>query len=207
MQAPITEEIVFRACVLTVYHLTQASRTRMIFLSPLLFGAGEGLRPHVKTSIHPHDLTLPNAAHIHHAWDTYNRYGRSPAALKRAVIGTGKLVCCMVALDQFADRSSDIAFQFTYTSVFGFYCSYLFLRTGSVFAPITAHVFCNIMGVPQLGYDISQRPDRKLGSSGTIFSLTTPIITLRAIISHYHCILPRHLWFHVCTYKVDPHGG
>ncbi|KIJ14939.1 hypothetical protein PAXINDRAFT_169365 [Paxillus involutus ATCC 200175] len=136
--APITEEIVFRACVLTVYHLTQASRTRMIFLSPLLFGA----------------------AHIHHAWDTYNRYGRSPAALKRAVIGT--------------------AFQFTYTSVFGFYCSYLFLRTGSVFAPITAHVFCNIMGVPQPGYDISQRPDRKLaiiiayflGIFGFMFVLT-----------------------------------
>ncbi|KAF9234688.1 CAAX protease self-immunity-domain-containing protein [Melanogaster broomeanus] len=117
---PTTEEIVFRACVLTVYHLAQASRVRMIFLSPLLFGA----------------------AHLHHAWDTYNRYGRSPAALKRAAIGT--------------------AFQFTYTSIFGFYCSYLFLRTGSVLAPITAHIFCNIMGVPQPGYDISQRPDRKL---------------------------------------------
>ncbi|KIK98535.1 hypothetical protein PAXRUDRAFT_823761 [Paxillus rubicundulus Ve08.2h10] len=136
--APITEEIVFRACVLTVYHLTQASRTRMIYLSPLLFGA----------------------AHVHHAWDTYNRYGRNPAALKRAVIGT--------------------TFQFTYTSIFGFYCSYLFLRTGSVLAPITAHMFCNIMGVPQPGYDISQRPDRKLaiiiayllGIFGFMFVLT-----------------------------------
>ncbi|KAF9220520.1 Abi-domain-containing protein [Gyrodon lividus] len=118
--APITEEIVFRACVLTVYHLAHASRMRMIFLSPLLFGA----------------------AHMHHAWDTYNRYGRSPAAVKRAVIGT--------------------TFQFTYTSVFGFYCSYLFLRTGSLSTPITAHMFCNMMGVPQPGYDIGQRPDRKL---------------------------------------------
>jgi hypothetical protein len=39
-QAPITEEIVFRACVLTVYHLADASRMKMIFLSPLVFGAG-----------------------------------------------------------------------------------------------------------------------------------------------------------------------
>ncbi|KIJ60308.1 hypothetical protein HYDPIDRAFT_117404 [Hydnomerulius pinastri MD-312] len=135
--APITEEIVFRACVLTVYNLALASRTRMIFLSPLVFGA----------------------AHIHHAWDTYNRYGRSPAALKRAVIGT--------------------VFQFTYTSIFGFYCSYLFLRTGSVYPPIVAHIFCNIMGVPQPGYEISQRPDRRLaiivayliGISGFVFVL------------------------------------
>ncbi|KAI6147286.1 CAAX protease self-immunity-domain-containing protein [Pisolithus tinctorius] len=118
--APITEEVVFRACVLSAYHLANASKARMILLSPLAFGA----------------------AHIHHAWETYNRYGRSPAALKRAAIGT--------------------AFQFAYTTVFGFYCSYLFLRTGSVLPPIAAHVFCNVMGVPQPGYDIGQRPDRKL---------------------------------------------
>lgn len=118
--APITEEVVFRACVLSAYYLANASRARMILLSPLAFGA----------------------AHIHHGWEVYNRYGRSPAALKRAVVGT--------------------AFQFAYTTVFGFYCSYLFLRTGSVFPPIAAHVFCNVMGVPQPGYDIGQRPDRKL---------------------------------------------
>ncbi|KAG6336859.1 hypothetical protein ID866_2217 [Astraeus odoratus] len=118
--APITEEIVFRACVLSGYHLANTSRTRMIFLCPMVFGA----------------------AHIHHAWDTYNRYGRSPAALKRAVIGT--------------------LFQFIYTTIFGFYCSYLFLRTGSIFPPIAAHVFCNVMGVPQPNHEIGQKPNRKL---------------------------------------------
>ncbi|KAI6114244.1 CAAX protease self-immunity-domain-containing protein [Pisolithus sp. B1] len=118
--APITEEVVFRACVLSGYYLANASKARMILLSPLAFGA----------------------AHIHHGWEVYNRYGRSPAAFKRAAIGT--------------------AFQFAYTTVFGFYCSYLFLRTGSVFPPIAAHVFCNVMGVPQPGHDIGQRPDRKL---------------------------------------------
>jgi len=38
---PITEELVFRACVLAVYHLAGSSRNKMIFLSPLLFGLGE----------------------------------------------------------------------------------------------------------------------------------------------------------------------
>lgn len=119
--APITEEVVFRACVLSGYHLAGASRTKMIFLSPMVFGA----------------------AHLHHAWETYKRYGRSAAALKRAVMST--------------------VFQFKYTTAFGFYCSYSFLRTGSVFPSITAHVFCNVMGLPQPGYEMRERPDRKLG--------------------------------------------
>ena len=38
---PLTEELVFRACVLAVYHLAGSSRNKMIFLSPLLFGLGE----------------------------------------------------------------------------------------------------------------------------------------------------------------------
>lgn len=37
---PITEELVFRACVLAVYHLAGSSKNKMIFLSPLLFGLG-----------------------------------------------------------------------------------------------------------------------------------------------------------------------
>ncbi|KAG1899674.1 CAAX protease self-immunity-domain-containing protein [Suillus fuscotomentosus] len=121
--APITEEIVFRACVLTVYHLADASRTKMIFLSPLVFGA----------------------AHIHHAFETYHRYGRTATAAKRALIST--------------------TIQFTYTSIFGFYCCYLFLRSGSLLPPIAAHMFCNIMGIPQPNYEISLMPHRKLSIS------------------------------------------
>lgn len=57
----------------------------MIFLCPLLFGTGRNSFP----TNWNHKLTLLDAAHIHHAWEIYNRYGRSPAAMKRAVIGTG----------------------------------------------------------------------------------------------------------------------
>ncbi|OJA15939.1 hypothetical protein AZE42_02642 [Rhizopogon vesiculosus] len=118
--APITEEIVFRACVLTVYYLAGASQNKMIFLSPLVFGA----------------------AHIHHAWETYHRYGCTATAAKRAIIST--------------------IVQVAYTSVFGFYCCYLFLRSGSLVPPIAAHIFCNIMGVPQPTYEISLLPHHKL---------------------------------------------
>ncbi|XP_013787337.1 CAAX prenyl protease 2-like isoform X1 [Limulus polyphemus] len=39
-------------------------------------------------------------------------------------------------------------FQFLYTSLFGVYSAYLFLRTGHFMAPFIAHAFCNHMGFP-----------------------------------------------------------
>ncbi|KAJ9641826.1 CAAX prenyl protease [Coniosporium tulheliwenetii] len=41
-------------------------------------------------------------------------------------------------------------FQFGYTSVFGFFAAFVFLRTGSVIAVILAHSFCNWQGLPRL---------------------------------------------------------
>jgi len=41
-------------------------------------------------------------------------------------------------------------FQFGYTSVFGFFASFVFLRTGNVWACCLAHSFCNCMGLPRL---------------------------------------------------------
>jgi len=42
-------------------------------------------------------------------------------------------------------------FQFTYTSIFGAYSAYLFLRTGHLIAPVLVHSFCNHMGFPDFG--------------------------------------------------------
>ncbi|RXW15810.1 hypothetical protein EST38_g10045 [Candolleomyces aberdarensis] len=116
---PFTEEIVFRACVLAVYHLSNSKVTRMIFLSPLTFGL----------------------AHIHHAWDTYNRYGRTRAALRRALITS--------------------LFQLFYTTLFGFHTAYIYLRTGSILPTLTAHVFCNIMGFPDIQWEMERFPHRR----------------------------------------------
>lgn len=41
-------------------------------------------------------------------------------------------------------------FQFTYTTLFGFYSAYLFARTGHFVAPLLAHALCNHMGLPDV---------------------------------------------------------
>jgi len=40
-------------------------------------------------------------------------------------------------------------FQFTYTSLFGFFAAFVFVRTGNVYTCILAHAFCNWMGLPR----------------------------------------------------------
>jgi len=61
----------------------------MIFLAPLTFGLGkltltlESSRPRFITT-----LCRALLAHVHHCWETYNRYGRTLAAAKYAAIAT-----------------------------------------------------------------------------------------------------------------------
>ncbi|KAF5327380.1 hypothetical protein D9619_003896 [Psilocybe cf. subviscida] len=117
--APITEEIVFRSCVIAVHHLSGASLHSMIFLAPLTFGL----------------------AHIHHAYEAFHRYGSDAHAARVAAVSC--------------------TFQFAYTTIFGFLASYLFLRTGSVLPPITAHIFCNMMGFPNIKSEILRFPNYK----------------------------------------------
>lgn len=41
-------------------------------------------------------------------------------------------------------------FQFTYTTVFGWFAAFVYLRTGSLPAVIVTHAFCNWCGLPRL---------------------------------------------------------
>lgn len=41
-------------------------------------------------------------------------------------------------------------FQFGYTTVFGWYATFIYLRTGSLLAVILVHSFCNWCGLPRL---------------------------------------------------------
>jgi len=135
---PFTEEVVFRSCVITLYHLAGASHSRMIFLSPLVFGV----------------------AHLHHAWDVFNRYGRNVSAAKRAIF------TCV--------------FQLAYTTLFGAHCVFLLLRSGSILPPLTSHIFCNIMDVPRYSVHVAHFPQRRtaiklayfLGILGYVYTLT-----------------------------------
>ncbi|KAI0717157.1 hypothetical protein C8Q76DRAFT_426110 [Earliella scabrosa] len=136
---PITEEIVFRACMLAVYHMAGASRKKMIFLTPLWFGF----------------------AHLHHAWDTYNRFGRTNSAIRIAIFQT--------------------LFQLTYTSLFGFHCAYLFLRTGSIIPPTLSHIFCNVMGFPQYALHVRMFPSRRLAiQAAYLLGIVGYIYTMRS---------------------------
>jgi len=66
-------------------------------------------------------------AHIHHLYEFMLTHPKCP--LVPAILRT--------------------LFQFTYTSLFGFFAAFVFLRTGSLYAVIAAHAFCNWMGLPK----------------------------------------------------------
>ncbi|KAK5163594.1 Palmitoyl-protein thioesterase 1 [Saxophila tyrrhenica] len=50
-------------------------------------------------------------------------------------------------------------FQFAYTSLFGFFAAFVFLRTGNIWAAIVAHSFCNRMGLPRVWGKVGQFAD------------------------------------------------
>jgi hypothetical protein len=65
----------------------------MIFLAPLTFGLGKLML--TLESSWPTFITIlccALLAHVHHCWETYNRYGRTLAAAKYAAIATR--ACC-----------------------------------------------------------------------------------------------------------------
>ncbi|KAJ6459172.1 hypothetical protein C8R47DRAFT_141846 [Mycena vitilis] len=80
-------------------------------------------------------------AHVHHAWEVYTRCGRTKDALRYATMS------CL--------------FQTAYTTLFGVYASFLFLRTSSLLPPLTAHIFCNIMGLPDIHGEMERLPEHK----------------------------------------------
>ncbi|KAG0043830.1 hypothetical protein BGZ83_010995 [Gryganskiella cystojenkinii] len=105
---PISEEFVFRACMIAIVAKSGASREAMIFGMPFVFGI----------------------AHIHHAHESYVTKGRTRRALMNAA---------MVSLLQLA-----------YTTLFGWFATFLFLRTSNLVGPCLCHSFCNMMGFPDV---------------------------------------------------------
>lgn len=123
--------------MLSLLQLSNYSRGVMIWAAPCWFGL----------------------AHIHHAYETYKRLGRTSGALRTAMLSSRKYVVVLIV------QNSDLrpsVFQFIYTTVFGWLCSFLFLRTGSILVPISAHVFCNIMGFPMLPQELKEYPNRRI---------------------------------------------
>ncbi|KAE8212470.1 hypothetical protein CF327_g3897 [Tilletia walkeri] len=123
--APLTEELVFRACILNFHHASGASKSTLVFVTPLYFGV----------------------AHLHHAWESYVQGGRTKQALVRGVLQS--------------------CFQFAFTSVFGWYANFLFLRTNSIISAVLCHSFCNMMGFPNPAGAIQRHPRYKTAIVGS----------------------------------------
>jgi prenyl protein peptidase len=49
-----------------------------------------------------------------------------------------------------------LLFQFAYTTLFGWFAQFVFLRTGNVWACVVAHGFCNFMGLPRVWGRVGQ---------------------------------------------------
>jgi prenyl protein peptidase len=99
-------------------------------------------------------------------------------------------------------------FQFTYTSLFGFFATFAFIRTGNVFTCILAHAFCNWMGLPRLygrvgveagvpigPPDVDKKDDsRKTASTyegtGLIWTVAYYIILVAGAVGFYWQLLP-----------------
>lgn len=121
--APWAEEWVFRSHVVSMYLLAEVPAARIVFTSPLIFGA----------------------AHIHHLVDFIQSHTPPGQLFPPANVWIMGLLRSL--------------FQFTYTSLFGFFAAFVYLRTGSVFAAVTAHTFCNCMGFPRVTGKVGQHAD------------------------------------------------
>lgn len=54
-----------------------------------------------------------------------------------------------------------LGFQFLYTTLFGAYSAYLFIKTGHLIAPFIVHAFCNHMGFPDFTELSTYKPKQK----------------------------------------------
>jgi prenyl protein peptidase len=53
-------------------------------------------------------------------------------------------------------------FQFTYTTMFGWFAAFIYVRTGSLFSCIIIHSFCNWVGLPRFWGKVSRREEYPL---------------------------------------------
>jgi membrane protease YdiL (CAAX protease family) len=104
-QAPITEEFVFRGCILSLLLWSGVSPTKAILVAPVFFGFGT-LDVSFAASLLVVCQPVAPPAHAHHGI----RQVREGVSVNVAVLST--------------------IVQFAYTTLFGIYVGYLFLRTG-----------------------------------------------------------------------------
>ena len=123
--APVSEEFTFRACMLPQL-LKCYSSFQAIFICPLFFGIGEWVFFTIFITVSA-KCCFCSLGHFHHMTE-------------RCKSGMPVLQSLLIS-----------CFQFVYTTLFGIYAAFLFVRTGHIAAPCVAHAFCNLMGFPDFG--------------------------------------------------------
>jgi prenyl protein peptidase len=99
-------------------------------------------------------------------------------------------------------------FQFTYTSLFGFFAAFVYLRTGNVYTCVLAHTFCNWMGLPrffgrvgvEIGApidppDVDKRDDAQKNASayqgkGLLWTVAYYIVLVAGAVGFYWLLFP-----------------
>ncbi|KAF2640811.1 Abi-domain-containing protein [Massarina eburnea CBS 473.64] len=122
-------------------------------------------------------------AHVHHLYEFRLTHPQTPLSL--AVL-----------------RS---LFQFTYTSLFGFFAAFVFIRTGNVYTCVLSHTFCNWMGLPRLygrvGVEAGEPigpPDvarshgdgSKLKGKGIAWTVAYYVILVAGAVGFYSLLIP-----------------
>ena len=137
--APITEEVVFRALMIpplaSAWYFNYAPAALLPVVRTLtpLGPARDAAQLPSPLTLSPWQVLLfcPGffaLAHVHHLYEKIRR-------------GEGIAAACVGTLA-----------QATYTSAFGVVAGLLFMRTGTVLAPVVSHVICNFSGLPDLGF-------------------------------------------------------
>uniref|UniRef100_A0A667ZCL1 CAAX prenyl protease 2 n=1 Tax=Myripristis murdjan TaxID=586833 RepID=A0A667ZCL1_9TELE len=84
------------------------------------------------------------------------------AMLPMLVPCTGPTAAIFIApliIPIFTLSCSVIGIQFLYTTVFGAYTAFIFMRTGHVVGPVLCHSFCNSQGLPDISSAL-QHPEK-----------------------------------------------
>lgn len=97
-------------------------------------------------------------AHLHHFYEFRVTHPQTPlvAAIARSIL------------------------QLSYTTVFGAYATFIFLRTGSLLSVVAVHTLCNSMGLPRVWGVLEPYwlPGAKLYLRSTILKWTVPYYIL-----------------------------
>ena len=146
--APITEEIVFRAIMI------------VILLASISI---ESTNITTHRDVHTYEMNAVPwsvamqcplwfaVAHFHHAYSRWMEL--SPT---QSYTSTEKTQMSNVPILSFKQKMMKVGMptiiQLTYTTIFGYIAALLFLRTGTLIAPIVSHMICNYAQLPDISF-------------------------------------------------------